>query len=77
MMVRVMVFLTGPHQVGKITACRRLADAYLDWDNKDHRIVILRAPRIIASYVLSEKRPKDAEVDAFAVRYLVSRTRGF
>jgi predicted AAA+ superfamily ATPase len=47
---RQMAFLTGPRQLGKTTACRRLGDVYLNWDNEDHRELILRGPGAVASH---------------------------
>ncbi len=45
---RQMAFLAGARQVGKTTSCRRLADVYLNWDNEDHRELILRGPGVVA-----------------------------
>jgi predicted AAA+ superfamily ATPase len=45
---RQMAFVAGPRQVGKTTVCRDLGDVYLDWDNEDHREVILRGPGAVA-----------------------------
>lgn len=47
---RQMAFVTGPRQVGKTTTCRDLANVYLDWDNEDHRQVILAGPASVATY---------------------------
>ena len=47
---RQMAFVAGPRQVGKTTTCRGLADVYLDWDNEDHRELILSGPAAVASY---------------------------
>lgn len=48
---RQMAFVSGPRQVGKTTACRSLADVYLNWDNADDRRVILRGPTALAEAV--------------------------
>ncbi|MEO8053852.1 MAG: AAA family ATPase [Acidobacteriota bacterium] len=45
---RQMAFVSGPRQVGKTTACRSVAGAYLDWDNADDRRVLLRGPAALA-----------------------------
>lgn len=45
---RQMAFVSGPRQVGKTTACRRLAGEYLNWDNLDDREPILAGPSILA-----------------------------
>ncbi|HEV2992722.1 MAG TPA: ATP-binding protein [Candidatus Angelobacter sp.] len=43
-----MAFVSGPRQVGKTTVCRSFCDAYLNWDNTDHRRQILRGPAALA-----------------------------
>lgn len=53
---RQMTFVSGPRQVGKTTTCRAAADKfpehfYLNWDNRDHRQVILGGPESIAEHV--------------------------
>jgi uncharacterized protein len=45
---RQMAFVSGPRQVGKTTACRSIGDAYLNWDNTDHRRQMLRGPAALA-----------------------------
>jgi predicted AAA+ superfamily ATPase len=52
---RQMAFVAGPRQVGKTTTCRDLADVYLDWDNEDHRLVILAGPTAVATYAGLDK----------------------
>jgi len=47
---RQMAFVAGPRQVGKTTTCRDLADVYLDWDNEDHRTLILSGPAAVAAH---------------------------
>jgi predicted AAA+ superfamily ATPase len=44
---RQMVFLSGPRQVGKTTTGRAVARGgpYLNWDNQNDRVLILRGPR--------------------------------
>ena len=46
---RQRAFVSGPRQVGKTTACRRLASAYVNWDDMDHRERVLAGPREVAS----------------------------
>ena len=45
---RQMAFISGPRQVGKTTTGRRLADAYVNWDDMDHREQVLAGPQAIA-----------------------------
>ncbi len=47
---RQMAFVSGPRQVGKTTTYRSLGDSYLDWDNDDHREIILTGPAGVATY---------------------------
>jgi len=44
-----MALVAGPRQVGKTTACRALADDYLNWDNADDRRELLRGPASLAT----------------------------
>ena len=45
---RQMALVSGPRQVGKITACRSISDTYLNWDNADDRRRLLRGPAALA-----------------------------
>ena len=46
---RQMALVSGPRQVGKTTTCRTVADAYLNWDNRDDRRLLLAGPAAIAT----------------------------
>ena len=46
---RQMAFVSGPRQVGKTTTCRLLADAYVNWDDANHRDRVLAGPQHVAS----------------------------
>ncbi len=48
---RQMAFVSGPRQVGKTTICRSTATAYLNWDNIDHRRLILKGPQAVAEHL--------------------------
>ncbi len=62
-----MLFLSGPRQVGKTTtACKAAAKltkklVYLNWDDQDHREIILKGPKAIIDYMniaeVSEEKP--------------------
>lgn len=58
---RQMAFVAGARQVGKTTSCRQLGDVYLNWDNEDHRQLILAGPEAVAEAarlgVLAERPP--------------------
>ena len=58
---RQMAFVSGPRQVGKTTVCRGQAQAYVNWDDVDHRDLILAGPRHLVDAFeldrLSDTRP--------------------
>ncbi|MFV0340179.1 MAG: AAA family ATPase, partial [Parachlamydiaceae bacterium] len=60
---RQMLFLMGPRQVGKTTLSLHLKEQlegelyYLNWDNLEHRELILQGPGAIAQWVGLD-RPK-------------------
>jgi len=63
---RQMALVSGPRQVGKTTACRAVADAYLNWDNMDERRLLLKGPAEIATAVGLDRlraRPAVAVID--------------
>ena len=45
---RQMAFVSGPRQVGKTTVSMDLSEFYYDWDNVNHREVMLAGPKSIA-----------------------------
>jgi len=54
-----MAFLAGPRQVGKTTVARAFQDnaIYLNWDNEDHRRLILDGPGRVANHIGLKKSP--------------------
>ncbi len=62
-----MFFLSGPRQVGKTTTACSVAQklykkwTYLNWDDKDHREIILKGPKAIIDFAnieeASEEKP--------------------
>ncbi|MFH1762193.1 MAG: AAA family ATPase, partial [bacterium] len=50
---RQMIFVAGPRQVGKTTTCRlfRSRTVYFNWDNEDHRLLILKGPGNVADQI--------------------------
>ncbi|MGV8948049.1 MAG: ATP-binding protein [Candidatus Paracaedibacter sp.] len=61
---RQALFLSGPLQVGKTTIAReylktRPRSLYLNWDNLDHRKVILQGPRSVADTLLPPTLSED------------------
>ena len=45
---RRIIFITGPHRVGKSAPCHALASARLDWDDLSDRRLILLGPEAVA-----------------------------
>ena len=78
---RQMAFVTGPRQVGKTTTCRRASGEYLDWDNADHRQVILNGPTATARELgldrLREKPPVAVFDELHKFRRWKSFLKGF
>ncbi len=48
---RQMAFVSGPRQAGKTTACQTVSKDYLNWDNSDHRRLLLRGPEALAEHL--------------------------
>ena len=48
-----MAFLSGPRQVGKTTIARLFNEnsVYLNWDNDDHRRLIIKGPASVVEYI--------------------------
>src|ERR1700722_11426867 len=62
---RQMAFVSGPRQVGKITTCRAIATAYLNWDSIHDRRIILRGPVAVAESSGLEQLRETAPVVVF------------
>jgi len=50
---RQMAFIAGPRQVGKTTSCKSFVEQahYFNWDNEDHRKIILDGPTALVGSV--------------------------
>ncbi|MGN0845269.1 MAG: ATP-binding protein [Kiritimatiellia bacterium] len=46
-MYRQMIFLSGPRQVGKTTIAKSFASDYLNWEEKDARLLILKGAKAV------------------------------
>ena len=62
---RQMAFVAGPRQVGKTTTCRNLAETYLNWDNTDDRLLIVKGPAAVAQAAGIDKLHKQPPVALF------------
>lgn len=74
---RQMAMITGPRQVGKTTACRELADVYLNWDNGDDRALILRGQSAVAEKLGLEKLHSSPSVVLFDELHKFARWKQF
>lgn len=60
-----MFFLSGPRQVGKTTTACKIAEkltkkwVYLNWDDEDHREIILKGPKAIIDFANLEEISKE------------------
>jgi uncharacterized protein len=65
-----MIFLVGPRQAGKTTVSLMVKEftdqfAYLNWDNLDHRKIILAGVNSVASFAGLDKLTKETPVIVF------------
>lgn len=74
---RQMGLVTGPRQVGKTTTCRRLSATYLDWDNTDHRRVILRGPAATADQLGLDRLQEKSLVAVFDELHKFAKWKSF
>lgn len=74
---RQMAFVTGPRQVGKTTTCRDLSSGYLDWDNADHRRVILEGPAATARHLGLEHLRAKPPIATFDELHKYARWKSF
>jgi len=54
-MYRQMVFLSGPRQVGKTTLAKLFATDYLNWEDKETRLLVLKGARAVGSSLSIEE----------------------
>jgi uncharacterized protein len=74
---RQMALLSGPRQVGKTTLCRSLAGHYLNWDNLDHRRVILKGPAAVADWFGLERLAAEPAVAVIDELHKYPRWKAF
>ena len=70
---RQMAFLSGPRQIGKTTVSQHLASHYLDWDNLQHREILLKGPEAVADHCLLNELQQKTLVIAFDEILFLSR----
>ena len=54
-MYRQMVFLSGPRQVGKTTLAKSFATDYLNWEEKETRLLVLKGARAVGNSLALEE----------------------
>ncbi|MCY4221519.1 MAG: AAA family ATPase [Thiotrichales bacterium] len=74
---RQMAFVSGPRQVGKTTACRFHADAYVNWDNIDDRELILAGPGTLSNVFGLERLSETTPVILFDELHKFRRWKQF
>jgi predicted AAA+ superfamily ATPase len=74
---RQMAFVSGPRQVGKTTTCRAQGTAYLDWDNEDHRQIILAGTGAVAAHAGLDRVTEQPAIIVFDELHKYRRWRLF
>lgn len=74
---RQMAFVSGPRQVGKTTTCRNVTDNYLNWDNTDDRMLIVKGPANIAERLGLDKIRSKKPTALFDELHKFSRWKQF
>lgn len=74
---RQMIFLSGPRQIGKTTISQKLATCYLDWDNLQHRKIILSGPDAVATFCHLEDLQEEVPVIVFDEIHRYSKWKTF
>ncbi len=74
---RQMAFVSGPRQVGKTTTCRAGADAALNWDDLDHRELVLAGPRRVVEALELDRLSETPPVVLFDELHKFARWKSF
>lgn len=74
---RQMAFVAGPRQVGKTTTARALADAYLNWDDRDDRRLVQKGARAVAERLELDVARKKPKVIAFDELHKLGKWKAF
>ncbi len=76
---RQMIFVVGPRQVGKTTLCKELVSGceYFNWDNQDHRRLIISGPGKIGEEIGLNKLQKRHKTVIFDEIHKYSKWKEF
>ncbi|MFV2068389.1 MAG: ATP-binding protein [Pirellulales bacterium] len=79
---RQMLFLMGPRQVGKTTTSRQSASSfsehlYLNWDNQEHRELVLAGPAAVAGRIQVDRLRENAPLLILDEIHRYGRWKGF
>ena len=72
-----MAFVSGPRQVGKTTTCRARADSTLNWDDLDHRELVLAGPRRVVEALELDRLSETPPVVLFDELHKFARWKSF
>ena len=62
---RQMVFLSGPRQVGKTTIAKTFASDYLNWEEKETRLLVLKGARAVGQSLALDEQVNSGKVLVF------------
>ena len=74
---RQMVFFSGPRQVGKTTTARQVGSYYLDWDNRNHQLLVIAGPDAVAEHCQLESASEKPVVIIFDELHKFPRWKNF
>jgi uncharacterized protein len=76
---RQMAFLVGPRQVGKTTLCKNISPDiyYFNWDNQDHRLLILEGPNKVARQIGLDQLSAEKKIVVFDEIHKYSQWKTF
>lgn len=74
---RQMVFLSGPRQVGKTTLARHFATDYLNWEEKQTRLLVLKGAKAVGNELALNERLGSGKILAFDEIHRYSKWKTF
>lgn len=74
---RQMAFLSGPRQVGKTTLARHFSSDYLNWEEKQTRLLILKGAKAVGSALSLDEHSVSGKILAFDEIHRYSKWKTF